>query len=310
MSKHEHTRRTFCAAATAAAAMGGSARLAKSASVAVADPSALIAAEPLQQFMRVFASTRAEEVWYAYGGFIEIAAPDQSILPLCGIQTLIRRSVRPIRTAGSTAIDEFVVTTWEANYYHELDDLAPRVELINPATGARVQPVHFFEGRRDTPYTAERMKPFAANGLDSRIVWRTAGDYTWLRRQLHVDVAHPLDPAQWPLESSGTRNRSGSFSTHCAQNRDLQQSRLANVPCSFNYQAIFGWLPWMMMGQQPGHLVWRADGQKLPSIDALDPQVRRGFEAVRPAMFAKGEPWTDSTSLWDEYRRQRSPSRN
>ncbi len=88
----------------------------------------------------------------------------------------------------------------------------------------------------------------------------------------------------WCEQASGTRNRSGSFSTHCVLNRDLQNLRLSTVPGSFEYQAIFGWLPWMLMGQRPGHLVWRAHGLKLLSIDMLDPAVRRGFEAVFPAL--------------------------
>jgi hypothetical protein len=265
-------------------------------------------ANPLREYLRAFASCAAGEVWHAYGGVIEIAAPEQPIVPLCGVQTLIRRAVQPGRAASNTGPDEYAVTTWEGNYYHGLDDLAPRAELVNPATGARVQPMHFREGRRITHFTVDRLRPFVADGIESRIEWRSAGPYTWLRRQLHIDVPHPLDPQRWRLESSGARNRSGSFSTHCVLNRDLQNPRLSTVPGSFEYQAIFGWLPWMLMGQRPGHLIWRAHGLKLPSIEMLDPAVRRGFESVFPALLSPAEPWNDSTSLWDDYRRNRSPA--
>jgi hypothetical protein len=91
-------------------------------------------------------------------------------------------------------------------------------------------------------------------------------------------------------------------------NRDLQNPRLSAVPGSFEYQAIFGWLPWMLMGQRPGQLVWRAHGLKLPSIEMLDPAVRRGFEGIFPALLSPGEPWSDSNSLWDDYRRNRTPA--
>jgi hypothetical protein len=292
MSDQTLTRRAFCTV------------VAGSAGLAMADTGS----NPLRDYMRVFASCAAAEIWHSYGGVIEIAAPDQSITPLCGVQTLIRRSVQPVLAASKIAPDEFVITTWEGNYYHALQDLTPRAELVNPATGALVRPLHFREGRRVTHYTVDRLNPFIADGIESRIEWRTAGPYTWLRRQLHVDVPHPLDAQRWRLESSGTRNRSGSFSTHCVLNRDLQNLRLTNVPGSFEYQAIFGWLPWMLMGQQPGHLVWRAHGLKLPSIEALDPEVRRGFAAAHPALLSTGEPWSDSTSLWDDYRRYRTPS--
>ena len=292
MANEALTRRAFCAVAAGTAGL------------AIAE----VGANPLREFMRVFASSAAGEVWYAYGGVIEIAAPDQIITPLCGVQTLIRRSVQPGGAAANTAADEFVVTTWEGNYYHSLQDLTPRAELINPATSALVRPLHFREGRRITRYTVDWLRPFVADGIDSRIEWRTAGPFSWLRRQLHVDVPHPLDLQRWRLESSGTRNRSGSFSTTCVQNRDLQNPLLSTVPGSFEYQAIFGWLPWMLMGQRPGHLVWRAHGLKLPSIEMLDATVRRGFEAVFPALLATREPWSDSTSLWDDYQRVRTPA--
>lgn len=291
MANEALTRRAFVAGAAGSAALA----------------TAATSANPLRDYMRVFASSAAGEIWYAYGGVIEIAAPDQTIMPLCGVQTLIRRSVQPGRAASSAGPDEFIVTTWEGNYYHGLEELAPRAELMNPATGGLVRPMHFREGRRVTHYTVDRLQPFVRDGIESRTEWRTAGPYSWLRRQLHVDVAHPLDLQHWRLESSGARNRSGSFSTHCVQNRDLQNLKLSNVPGSFEYQAIFGWLPWMLMGQRPGHLVWRAHGLKLPSIDMLDPAVRRGFEAVFPALLSTAEPWSDSTSLWDDYRRLRAP---
>ncbi len=258
--------------------------------------------------MRVFARCTAGAIWYAYGGIIEIAAPDQAIAPLCGVQTLIRRSIQPGPSAANGAPAGYAVTTWEGNFYHGLQDLTPSAELLNPASGLQVRPLHFREGRRVTEYTVDRLQPFVRDGIDSRIEWRSAGPFSWLCRQLHVDVPHPLDAQQWRLESSGARNRSGSFSTHCVRNSDLRNLRLPIVPASFEYQAIFGWLPWMLMGQTPGQLVWRAHGLKLPSIDALDPAVRRGFEAVFPALLASGEPWSDSTSLWDDYRRFRTPA--
>ncbi len=288
------TRRAFVTGAAGSAGFGALATAATSTS-------------PLRDYMRVFADSAAGEIWYAYGGVIEIAAPDQAIAPLCGVQTLIRRAVQPGKAASHAGPDEFIVTTWEGNYYHSLLDLAPRAELVNPTTGALVRPMHFREGRRVTHYTTERLRPFVKDGIDSHIEWRTVGPYTWLRRQLHVDVPHPLDLARWRLEASGTRNRSGSFSTHCVLNRDLRNPRLSAVPGSFEYQAIFGWLPWMLMGQRPGHMVWRAHGLKLLSIDMLDPAVRRGFEAVFPALLSTAEPWSDSTSLWDDYRRNRAP---
>lgn len=51
--------------------------------------------------------------------------------------------------------------------------------------------------------------------------------------------SNPVDQKQWPLEASGPRNRTGSFSTPCALTHDVENPALPCAPCRFTYTAVF-----------------------------------------------------------------------
>jgi len=258
---------------------------------------------PLRRYMKVYASLQPETLYYWYSGTLEMAPQDGPIVPLAGIETLIRRDVTP------HADGNFTVVSHEANYVRGLDDARPLDTLVNPVTGRTVQPLHFSEGPRSTLLTEQALAPRKMADIESVTSWREAGPYTWLYRTLHIDMAHPLDMQRWPLEASGPRNRTGSFSTHCALTRDVADPALAAAPCSFTYEALFGWFPWLLMAQMPGHLLWRAAGMKLPSLADLPAASRVGFEQSFPAIFTGAGFGPEGVNLWERFKATRQPAR-
>ena len=48
---------------------------------------------PLRRYMKVYASLQPETLYYWYSGTLELAPQDASIVPLAGIETLIRREL-------------------------------------------------------------------------------------------------------------------------------------------------------------------------------------------------------------------------
>lgn len=258
---------------------------------------------PLQRFMKVYASLQPGTLWYWYGGIIEMAPQDGPIVPVVGIDTLIRRDVS-INPDGN-----FTVVSTEANYFHGLDDARPLDTIINPVTGRIVQPLHFSEARRTNIWSAQALMPRKTDIIETSVTWRDAGAYTWLCRTLHADAPHPLDMKDWPLEASGTRNRTGSFSTHCALTRDVADPALASAPCNFTYEAIFGWFPWLLMGQRPGQLLWRAHGMKIFALDEMPDASRAGFEKTFPAILTGADFGAEGVNLWERFRATRQPSK-
>lgn len=292
------TRRALCGSLATAAAWAATSSPSFAAGAGVGG-----GLSPLHKFMKVYASLQPATLWYWYSGIMEMAPQGGAVVPLAGVDTLIRRDV------SFNADGNFTVVTTEANYFHGLDDADPLDRIINPVTGRTVAPLHFSEAQRTNIWSQQALAPRKTEMIESAITWREAGPYSWLHRDLHVDTPHPLDMQQWPLEASGARNRTGSFSTHCALTRDISDPALAAAPCSFTYEAIFGWLPWLLMGQRPGQLLWRASGMKLPAIDHIPAPSRARFERLFPAIFTGEAFGPEGVNLWERYRATRKPAR-
>lgn len=301
------SRRSLCAhlAGATGLALTATPAMALPLSAAALDtggPEAAGADEALRRFMKIYAGLTSQTIWYWYSGTLELAPNDAPVTPLANVETLIRRDVT------AKADGTFHIRTFEANYFCRLHDRAPVHSMANPLTGRTIAPLHFSEGPRDTIWSALSLAPRKNAGLDSTITVSQAGAYTWLRRELHADFPHPLDLKQWPLEASGTRNRTGSFSTHCALTRDVENPALACAPCSFTYAAVFGWFPWLLMGQTPGQMLWRANGMKLTDLADLPKDARTGFEQTFPTIFTGTGFGPNGVDLWQRFKATRQPA--
>ena len=263
----------------------------------------------LTAFMKLFTSLKAETVWYWYSGVLDIALPDRAVFPFVACNTLIRRQTVP-QPDGT-----FHIVTWESNVYHRPGETAPLMEMENPVTGRKIQPFHYREGM--TTFVYSEHPPYVitgGNGLLNRqndkpfvMTWHQAGDTIWTSRELYADRPHPLDPAVWKVESSGPRMQYSSISTHTGRVSELADPKVSTASSLFTYQATMGWLPWMLMGQRPGALIWHAGGLKLPSLDQLPSAIRAMVEKVYPKIFDP-VPWTDHSLLWTDYPQQRKPA--
>lgn len=305
MAAYPIDRRTLCLGIASTAALPATAAPALAAGYTTGPgtgPADAKALDQLRRVMKIYASLASGTIWYWYSGTLELAPQNGPILPVAGIETLIRRDVTA-RADGT-----FSVRTMEANLICSLADGLPTDRIVNPVNGRIMAPLHFTEGPRDTPWTVASLVPRQMPGIESRIALSSAGDYTFLKRELHADFASALDIAEWPLEASGRHNRTGSFSTHCALTRDVDDPALHSAPCSFTYSAIFGWLPWLLMGQAPGHVLWRANGMKLADLAPLPAPVRSGFDQRFPAIFAGTDFGPEGVDLWQRFKATRKPS--
>jgi len=75
--------------------------------------------------------------------------------------------------------------------------------------------------------------------------------------ELHVAPPNPLDVKTWPRESAGPINRISEIFQRSARLSDLQNTDLTG--CSFDgvWTRVGPWLPWMLQGQAPGHIMYR-----------------------------------------------------
>ena len=305
MSPRRLTRRSALAVVAGTAAMAGAAGPAAAArELDLSTPEA-----QLRAFLKLFVSLEAATVFYLYHGTLDAAVPGRGIVPLLASTTIVRRRIEPQR-------DGWLISIWEATVYHRARHAEPADNFENPLNGRTVRPFHQREGGNQSFWTTQGQfqvrdgqripprngpKPFERE-------WQRAAERIWTSREsAGVYAQSPFDPATWPLEFAGRDLQYSEKTTNSGFVHELADPRLAMASSTYSLNQVMLWWPWLLMGQQPGFLVWNTHGVKLPSLDALSPGSRRMVERVHPTMFGAAAPWQGFVSLWTDYPKQRTP---
>ena len=257
----------------------------------------------LRAYMKLHTSLLKDRIWYWYTGIFEAALARGPVIPVVAIDTLIRRDVTPMPDGS------FRVEMFEANYFHEVGSSTPLLHMQNPLNGREVTPFHYREGPHDAVYSARgiygsRTAPPPATAIFTPR-WQRAGDQIWTTNTFYIDAPYPLPIAQWPLEGN-TRERVGSFANLFGSAIELADPAIATAKCTFTYEALMEWWPWMQMGDTAGQMLWHAGGRKLQSLADLPPASRAGFESLHPEIFAE-RPWETFSMMAIDYQKQRHP---
>jgi hypothetical protein len=138
-------------------------------------------------------------------------------------------------------------------------------EWQNPLTNERVKVVHVDNDPFN--YTIEPFFPAPPTfgGLNKEkapprmpfiLPWYQHGD--WLEMEIHIHLAYPsaLQPDKWPRESAGPIAQVSEYFAHHVRAEDMQNKKLTTVDYRGTWNRVTPWLPWMLMGQTPGHVVY------------------------------------------------------
>jgi hypothetical protein len=125
--------------------------------------------------------------------------------------------------------------------------------------------------------------------------WTFMGDLAMTSMDVNTRWKNPLDPAVWPRASSGDEYvRVSEYLQFYAQRSDLENWRsLERIPSNGNWQRIATWLPWMLMGDRPGHLFYRCYTKNLASVDEIPADIRAYTEKNYPTFMEAPETWTE-----------------
>jgi hypothetical protein len=121
-------------------------------------------------------------------------------------------------------------------------------------------------------------------------------------------VPNPLDPKVWKRESSGRMLDVGEFFMLTGSHRAVLDPQVTNVPATGSWTRIGPFLPWMLMGQAPGHLFYRSATKKISGPEALPPKLVAYAKAHTPEFL---EFPTDFSvpieSSWEVFKHSRTP---
>lgn len=125
-----------------------------------------------------------------------------------------------------------------------------------------------------------------------------------------AERANPLDPEQWPLESSGPKVATTEHSQYAMLERDLRDTRLLTIPFFASLQSIKPWHPWMLMGQRPGRIFTRSVAQKVAGPEVLPTATLAYAQTHLADWMAAPTVWTgEYVTQQAIYKATRSPQR-
>jgi hypothetical protein len=264
----------------------------------------------LLAYLKLRASTRSEDVFFWFTGTLDMCVPGQPIRPIVQVETLI------LRRTEKRAEREFTVCDWEASLYRDIETGAfIDGEVRNPITGRMVRPLHYREGPVKFLFTEKEPRvlgprnPLPDTGKPFSYPHRIVGDDIWMTKESYIRGPHWLKAADYPLETSGERLNVATASILKAKWSEVNDPAVFAAPAEFAYTATSDWLPWMLMGQTPGFVVWHTAGRKYFDLKELPAETVAQVRSVHPQWFDRPEPWREFTNMYLLYKEQRPPEK-
>lgn len=130
-----------------------------------------------------------------------------------------------------------------------------------------------------------------------------------LDTHIHLFYQNALDPEKWPRESSGKMNRVTESFLYNIDLDDLQNPDQTTTKYNGSWLRITPWLPWMLMGQTPGHIAYTCFMGPVDSLDDL-PQdiVQAAADIDEKYLDAPTEVYGPSLSSLERYAQEQSPA--
>ena len=208
----------------------------------------------------------------------------------------------------------------EVVFYTDLETGEVLEEMENPFTGEKVRVVPvandpFNRIIRETELsrpsfgglnTNEKLeaKPFILN-------WKLfPNDRLMMERHINLYYPNALDPKKWIRESAGPMNQVTETYVYNMSLADLQNPELTTLDTTTVWGRHTPWLPWMLMGQAPGHCLYNVMAASLNSLEeAPDQRIIEYIAKHYPKYLDAPTEWEEpSLSSLEWYAREQEPA--
>lgn len=202
----------------------------------------------------------------------------------------------------------------ECGFYKNLRSGKIMETWDNPMTGQTVKVSHIHNDPVNAHLKEEFPMGFGATDDETvqmfpfLLPWTFMGDTAFAAFDVNLDWKSPLDPKEWPTASPGERVRVSEYQQWNFPANQLGDKSRAKIYTNGGWQRIANWLPWMRMGQTPGHLFYRSHIKSLRGIDELPAQIRAYAEKHYPDYFEAPKTWvTPNESSYEVYASENDP---
>lgn len=257
-----------------------------------------------------------ERIGYCTGEILGVK-PGEAVKPLCGFETFLATRLIPQEDGSYRRLNKEVI------YYTDLNHDPGKRRMIdtwkNPWNGEECRVVHVANdpfnytisewlilAPEDFPTDGSAPKP---RKIPLLFPWRRIGDKLTLNTDMHLCYPNALQPDKWPRESSGRLAQVSEMMRYWVDVADVENPELTAVPYAGSWNRITPWLPWMLMGQEPGHCVYVGLMTAASTADIIPQHVRDFTDERYPGMYSSPtEDYGPSISSLEHYAKNEKPA--
>lgn len=140
--------------------------------------------------------------------------------------------------------------------------------------------------------------------------WRLIGDNTLgLTTDIHLYYPNALQPDKWPRESSGKMAQVSEMFRYVIRLEDMQNPALMSVPYNGTWNRVTPWLPWMLLGDKPGNVLYVGNMTAYDSLKYIPDDIIKYTEQHLPKFLrAPDKDYGPSLSSLENYAREQQPA--
>jgi hypothetical protein len=263
---------------------------------------------------RLQADTTGKQVYGRCSGIVTGVRPGEAVRPLFGFEVF--STIRVLRQSDGS----YQRMTKEAIFYSDPATGELLDEWDNPYTGERVKVVDV----HNDPYNwviAATVQPMAMPGAVNAgqavpggkpylLHWLEMGpDTVVLVEDGHAYYPNRLDPAHWPRESSGTMIQASELFRYFIRRADLEDPQKTHLPHNGSWVRVQPWLPWMLMGTAPGHVMYDGVFHSTLHLETYPSGVVERIKARYPDYMTAPTTWYGPNySSLEHYAREQKPA--
>jgi hypothetical protein len=245
---------------------------------------------------RLQGDTNGEQVYGHCTGVVTGVRPGEAVRPLFGFEVF--STIRVLRQADGS----YQRMCKEAVFYTDNATGQILEEWDNPYTNERVRVVDV----ANDPYNwiiASTLQPPALPGIVTTgqavpggkpflMKWAVFGpDTLTVTEDFHGYFPNLLDPEKWPRESSGKMVQSSELFRYFISREVLENPANTHVPHNGSWVRIQPWLPWMLMGQAPGHIMYDGIFRPARTLEYHSPAVIERIKTKYPSFMTAPTKW-------------------
>ena len=202
----------------------------------------------------------------------------------------------------------------EVSYYTDLQTGEIMEEWYNPFIEENVKTWAVHNDPVNSYYAPVFKQSFGEEGEQETVEfpfilpWEITGDRLVTQFTVHTRWPSPLTKEEWPREYGGKWYKTSELFHIHARMSDLLDPAKDKAHHTGTWTKEAPWIPWMLMGETPGRLIYFTTVRSLDGTDDLPANIREYTEKNFPLHMSAPDKWTEpNMTSFETWVREASP---